>query len=253
MSVQFLAISGGSNYQFSVQNLGLIYLAELPFLIFGFYKLLKQKAGWIFLVWFLAAPVPSALTREAPHALRSIFMLGSIQAITAAGLIGLYSAISGRKFLKNFSIALIGFLIAFNALHYFRIYFNVYPVEYSGAWQYGYRQTVEEVLKNYDEYPKIYFTKKYGEPHIFYLFYSGYDPGKYQKNSELTRYARSNWRWVDRLDKIYFINDWEMRKTLENEKNALVVSTPGNYPERAEKLETVYFLDGSKAFEIVKI
>src|SRR3990167_3507089 len=253
LSVQFLAISGGSNYQFSVQNLGLIYLAELPFLIFGFYKLLKQKAGWIFLVWFLAAPVPSALTREAPHALRSIFMLGSIQVITAAGLIGLYSAISGRKLLKNFSIALIGFLIAFNALHYFRIYFNVYPVEYSGAWQYGYRQTVEEVLKNYDEYPKIYFTKKYGEPHIFYLFFSAYDPGKYQNNSELTRYARSNWRWVDRLDKIYFINDWEMRKTLENEKNALVVSTPGNYPERAEKLETVYFLDGSKAFEIVKI
>lgn len=262
LSIQFLAISGGNNYQFSVQNMGLIYLAELPFLFFGFYKLslrclhlklLKQKIGWIFLGWLLIAPIPSALTREAPQALRSIFMLGSIQVITAFGLIQIFSIIAKRKFLKNFSLAIVGFLIALNAFYYFKIYFKDYPVKYSEAWQYGYKQTVDKVLENYDKYPKIYFTKKYGEPHIFYLFFSKYDPKKYQENSELVRYAKSNWRWVDRLDKIYFVNDWEMKKTLENEKEALVVSTPGNYPERAEKLETIYFLDRSKAFEIVKI
>lgn len=253
LSIQFLAISGGSNYQFSVQNMGLIYLAELPFLLFGFYRLLKKKVLWIFLAWFLIAPVPSALTREAPHALRAIFMLGSIQVITAFGLIQFYSILYKKKFIKNFTFALIGFLIAFNAFYYLKIYFKDYTAQYSEAWQYGYKQAVGKVLENYDQYPKIYFTKRYGEPHIFYLFFSKYDPQRYQTNPELLRYAKSNWRWVDRLDKIYFINDWEMQQTLESAKNALVVSTPGNYPEKAEKLETIYFLDGSKAFEIVKL
>lgn len=252
LSVQFLAISGGSNYQFSLQGMGLIYLVELPFLLYGFYKLLKQKVGWIFLSWFLIAPIPAALTREAPHALRSIFMLGSIQAISAFGLIQFF-ALLHIKLIRNFTFALIGFLIAMNAAYYFKNYTYDYPVKYSEAWQHGYKQAVEYILNNSDQYPAIYFTKKYGEPHIFYLFFSKYDPRKYQENPSLVRYERSNWRWVDRLDKIYFINDWEMRQTLENEKNALVISTPGNYPERAEKLETIYFLDGSKAFEIVKI
>lgn len=252
LSIQFLAISGGSNYQFSVQNMGVMYLAEVPFLFFGFYKLLKQKAGWIFLAWFLIAPIPSALTREAPHVLRSIFMLAGVQVITALGLIHFFALIHKRS-LRYFSSALIGILIFVNTLFYLKVYFKDYPEKYSQAWQYGYKQAVMQVLKDYNKYPKIYFTKKYGEPHIFYLFFSKYDPKSYQENPELIRYEKSNWRWVDRLDKIYFINDWEMQETLKNTKDALIVSTPGNYPERAQKLDTIYFLDGSKAFEIVKL
>lgn len=252
-SVQFLALSGGSNYQFSLQGMGLIYLAEFPFLIFGFSKLLKDKIGWMFLFWILLAPIPSALTREAPHALRSIFMIGSIQVITAFGIIAFFKIIEKRKFITNISYALVVFLIAGNAMYYLSNYFNLYPVKYSQSWQYGNKQAVDFVLNNYSNYPKIYFTKRYGEPHVFYLFFSKYDPEKFQSNPELVRYGRSNWRWVDRLDKIYFINDWEVKEILKNEKNALIISSPENYPENAKKLEAIYFLDGSKAFEIVKI
>lgn len=252
LSIQFLAISGGSNYQFSLQGMGLIYLIELPFLIFGFYKLLKQKIGWIFLTWFLLAPIPSALTREAPHALRSIFMLGSIQIMTGFGLIKFF-ALLNKKLLRNFSFALIGLLILINAASYFKNYFYDYPIKYSGAWQYGYKQAIQYVLDNSENYPAVYFTKRYGEPHIFYLFFSRYDPKMYQGNPTLVRYEKSNWRWVDRLDKISFINDWEMGEFLKDKSNALVITTPGNYPESAQKIETIYFLDGSEAFEIVKI
>lgn len=252
LSIQFLAISGGSNYQFSLQNFGLIYIVELLFLFYGFYKLLKKKTGWIFLSWFLIAPIPSALTREAPHALRSIFMIGSIQTIVAFGLVHFFTLLH-KKLIRNFIFASIGFLIAMNAAYYFKNYIYDYPVKYSEAWQYGYKQAIQLVDDNYQKYPKIYFSKKYGEPHIFYLFFSKYDPGKYQKNPNLVRYEKSNWRWVDKLDKIHFINNWEMNQVLKDKKNALVITTPGNYPERAEKLETIYLLDGSKAFEIVEI
>lgn len=252
LSVQFLAISGGSNYQFSLQGMGLIYMVELPLLIFGFYRMLKKKVGWIFLAWFLLAPIPSALTREAPHALRSIFMLGGIQVIIAFGLIQFFSVLK-KRFVRNFAAALIGLLIVFNTAAYHKNYFYDYPVKYSQAWQYGYKQAVLYVLDNSEDYPAVYFTKKYGEPHIFYLFFSKYDPKMYQENRTLVRYEKSNWRWVDKLDKISFINDWEMGEFLKDKSNALVITTPGNYPESAQKIETIHFLDGSEAFEIVKI
>lgn len=253
LSVQFLALSGGSNYQFSLQGMGLIYLIELPFLIYGFFRLLKHKTGWIFLSWLLIAPIPSALTREAPHALRSIFMLGAIQTVIAFGFIKFIELIRYQKVFFKLFLGLIGFLIAFNSMVYFKAYFFEYPITYSFAWQYGYKQAVGEILENYDKYPKIYVTKKYGEPHIFYLFFSKYDMGKYQVNSTLVRYSKSNWRWVDNLDKIIFVNDWEMKKVLKNQGNALVVTSPGNITENGKKLGTINFLDGSKAFEIFEI
>lgn len=253
LSVQFLAISGGTNYQFSLQNMGLIYLIELPFLIWGFLKLLKSKIGWIFLIWFLIAPIPSALTREAPHALRSIFMIGSIQVITAFGLIQFFKLFEQRALLVKVGYWLVGVLILLNATIYFKNYFLEYPEKYSQAWQYGYRQVIDEIRESYDKYPKIYFTKYYGEPHIFYLFFSKYDPQRYQNNETLVRDSHTNWRWVDRLDKIYFINDWEMVGKMKNETNALIIASPGNVPENSRKLKTIYFMDGSIAFEIVEI
>ncbi len=253
LSLQFLAISGGSNYQFSLQNYGMMYLAELPFLLFGFYQLLKLKIGRLFLLWFLLAPIPAALTREAPHALRSIFMLGSIQIITAYGLISFGGIFSKNKLKLKIISTVLSISLIISVVYYLKIYFNNYPVKYSQAWQYGYKEAVDTIGQNYEKYPRIYFTKKYGEPHIFYLFFSKYDPYKFQNNPDLVRYERSNWRWVDKLDKIFFLNDWELVNKLKDERNALVIASPENVPPAGRHLKTIYFLDGSKAFEIVEI
>lgn len=253
LSLQFLAISGGSNYQFSLPGMGLLYFAELPFLVFGLLKLLKQKVGLVFIIWFLLAPVPSALTREAPHALRSIFMLGSIQVITAFGMIRAFKFLENKRLFLYFGYSITALLILINAYVYFNNYFTFYPGKYSRAWQYGYKDAVDAIKRDYGKYEKIYFTKYYGEPHMFYLFFSKYDPALYQKNETLVRDSHTNWRWVDRLDKIYFINDWEMVEKMKDETNALVIASPENVPENSRKIKTIHFLDGSIAFEIVEI
>lgn len=253
LSFNFLALAGGSNYQFSLPGMGLMYLVELPLLIYGLLKLLKNKTGWIFVFWFLIAPIPSALTREAPHALRSIFMIGALQVITAFGIISLSQVLEKQKKFLSISLSIIAFLILVNGMFYLKNYFTDYPQEYSQAWQYGYKEAIKEVELNYNNYPKIFFTKHYGEAHIFYLFHTKYDPSLYQNNETLVRDSHTNWRWVDQLDKIYFINDWEMVEKMKAESNALVIASPGNVPENSRKLKTIYFLDGSVAFEIVEI
>lgn len=253
-SLEFLFLKGGTNQQFSVPNLGILYLFELPILVLGLINLFKQKKGKILLIWLLLAPIPSAITREAPHVLRSIFMLGAIQLISAYGSIVLIDYFKSFKSKFRTIVGITAALIvAFFIGLYFTNYFLIYPKKYSHAWQYGYKQAVEYAENNKDKYPKIYFSKAYGEAHMFYLFYTKYDPAKYQSNPTLVRYSHTNWRWVDRLDNIYFINDWEIKEKLENEKGALLITSPKNYPKDAQVIDSIYLLDGRKAYDVVKL
>jgi 4-amino-4-deoxy-L-arabinose transferase-like glycosyltransferase len=254
-SLPFLYFEGGSNHQFSIPNQGLAYILELPFLLIGLVSILRKKVGFILLAWLFLAPIPSAITREAPHVLRSIFMLGVMQIITGYGLVTSLKRVENNIVNKTaLSFLLLG-LFGICSFYYIRAYFSYYPKNESQSWQYGMKQMYEyldnnSLIRNEE---KIYITKRYGEPHIFYLFYSGYDPRKYQNNSTLVRYERTNWRWIDRLDNLFFINDWEIKEKLQNEKNFILVTSPGNYPPDSKVLYSINFLDGSKAFDIVRI
>jgi hypothetical protein len=69
---------------------------------------------------------------------------------------------------------------------------------------------------------------------------------------------------VDRFDKFYFVNDWQIPKSgynfvleskgtfncLPTTGSCLLITSPGNYPKGWSKLDTINFLDGSPAFEI---
>jgi hypothetical protein len=254
-SPQFLFISGGDNYQFSVQNIGLMYALEAPFLIFGLWRIRKYpSAARMFISWVLLAPIPAAITRESPHVLRSIFMLGGLQAITALGMVDFIYSLRKRWGVREFwVVGGISLLLLANSWFYFQDYFTQYPKEYSQSWQYGYKQAIQFVQSkpSVGDRP-LYISKKYGEPHIFYLFYTQYDPAKYQNNLILICYAQSNWRWVDHLDNVYFINDWEMKEKLKDQ-HGYVISTPGNYPGIPPVLKKVNFLRSSAQTARVKL
>lgn len=254
-SSNFLFFEGGSNYQFSVPKNGIMYLIEMPFLLYGAYRILKHKSlAVLFLGWVLLAPIPAAITRESPNVLRSIFLLGGLQVITAYGFVyGLKQFIPKLKIARLVFLGLVIAVFVYQSAVYFHNYFFVYPNEYSASWQYGYKRVYEYILskENLGERP-VFVSKKYGEAHIFYLFYSKYDPAKYQSNTNLTRYQRTNWRWVDRLDNIYFINDWEMKEKLKDQ-HGYVISTEKNYPGIPPVLFKINFLDGKTAFEVVEI
>ncbi len=254
-SLQFLFLEGGSNHQFSVPHQGLLYLIELPFLLLGFVNIFKRKAGLTLLAWVFLSPIPSAITREAPQVLRSIFMLGSLQIIISLGIITLIEKIESKIISKQALVTLLIGMLGISCFYFFSDYFINYPKNESESWQYGNKEAIKFLDQNsfLKSEKKIYITKKYGEPHIFYLFYKNYDPQKYQNSPTLIRYERTNWTWVDRLDNLYFINDWEVKDKLKNEKGAVLVTSPGNFPSGANILYSINFLNGAKAFDIVKI
>ena len=256
-SPDFLFVKGGSNYQFSVPRSGLVYPALAPFIILGFWSIFKQRKKWqlFILAWFFIAPIPAAITRDSPHALRSIMMVLPLLMIITQGISYCFNDLN--HWIKK-NEAMLSFVVAatlFISLYTFwQNYSGSYVKNYSWSWQFGYKQVVRYVVREGEKYDKIYVTKKYGEPHEFLLFYLKYDPKQYIEGENLIRYERSDWFWVDRFDKFAFINDWEVMENVKCQMSnvkCLLITSPDNYPLGSKPIHTINFLDGQKAFDIV--
>ena len=254
-SPDFLFLKGGSHYQFNIPRSGLLSVINLPLFYLGIFLIFKSgnvNHKPLLILWLFLAPLPGSLTRDAPHTLRAMTLL------PAPMLVISFAAVTLWQRLKKFSlqIASVYIIILFLSLvYYFITLIPVYRSTYSWAWQYGFKEAVSYVKAHYDEYDRIIITKKYGEPHIFFLFYWPVDPVAYQSDPGLVRYFRSDWYWVDSFAKFRFVNDWEMKDIVSvphpGEKY-LIVAGPENIPA-GTVLSQISFLDGSPAFIIKEL
>lgn len=257
-SPEYLFFKGGKNYQYNIPGQGIIYPVQIPLILLGFYYLFKkrkQKESKLIILWWLLAVFPAAATQENPHVLRTILVLPIPQIIAALGFYQFWDFLKNRKTVAWILTGAYGLLLLFFVYRFLTSYFGFYRTNYSWAWQYGYKQTAEFIKKNDNRYQKIYMTKNYGEAHEFLLFYLKYDPATYVKDPNLKRYLGTDWYWVDSFGKFVFIDDEKVKGRLSDDQissQELLITTPGNYPEKWEKLETIYFLDGKPAFEILQ-
>ena len=261
-SPRFLFLEGGSQYQFSVPNHGVLFPVEMPFFYLGlgvliFLALLKKKKfALVILIWLLLAPLPAAITRGGSHVLRASLMLPLPQILIGLGVFQLAQFLNQKKKkLGTIFIVLFILMIFVFTFNYLSLYFGTYRQNYSWSWQYGYKQVASFIQEHYRDYDKILITKRYGEPHEFLLFYLYWDPAKYQSDSNLVRYFKTDWYWVDAFDKFVFLNDWEIKEKSRAEEfkqnNYLLITSPNNYSQDWQKIETINFLDGQPAFEIL--
>ena len=263
-SPDFLFFKGGTQYQFSIPGRGLLYMVNLPFFYLGLLILIRKakegkKEYKLILAWLLLAPIPASITMEKFAVLRSTSMLPLPELITA---LGFFAILSRLKKFKTIVWTAYFIILAISVGSYLTTYLNEYNTKYSWAWQYGYKEVVQYAKNHYDDYNKIIISKKYGEPHEFFLFFWPWDPVQYINDPNLIRFYQSNWYWVDAFDKFYFVNDWEIPSegttfVLESKKevdcsntSCLLITSPGNYPYEWNKLDTIKFLDDTPAFEI---
>ena len=214
-SPQYLFVNGGTQYQFSVPNHGLEYIINLPFFYLGlalfFIRMKKEKNDntKLILLWLILSPIAASITSEKFAVLRSSTMIPLVEITTGIGFIYILDLIKTKKKLL---ISLYLIITAILVIRYLSVYFGGYAKDYSWSWQYGYKEAANYVRANYDKYDKIIVTKKYGEPHEFLLFFFKYDPIKYRNDINLIRFFQSDWYWVDRFDKFYFVNDWQVKE-----------------------------------------
>ncbi|MCL4390444.1 MAG: glycosyltransferase family 39 protein [Patescibacteria group bacterium] len=235
-STDFLFIKGDVNERLSIQTMGELYLIDLPFLLAGLYLLVRRpnKSTAVILAWALLAPIPAAMARETPHALRTLNLLPIPQIITAIGV-----AWSIKKFPK-FLIPLT-LLISLSVLFYLHSYYIDYPKKYDLAWQYGYKQLVSYVAAHENNYDHISVTETYGRPYIYFLFYEQYPLEKYLQTVSTDRDWYGFW-YVHGFDKLVFGD------TAPGQGSTLFVRGPDEAPAGAKLVDTIDDLNHKPVF-----
>ena len=241
----FLILEGDAIKRHKLPSIAHLYWWELPFLIFGLFLFLKNpnKLKFFVLFWFLVSPLPSAISRGSPSAVRALLFLPTFQIFVALGLIEGFTIfkekIKKENFLKKSALSLLFLFsclfIAFNIFYYFHMYYVHTPIEFSQDWQYGYKQLVLKIMPQKDRYQKIIVTSGYDQPYIYFLFFGKYDPKTWVNNGEF-------YKGFDNFEfrKINWQEDMKLKKTL-------LVGGPEEIAPTVF-FEQIKFLDGTPAF-----
>lgn len=179
---QFLFLSGDKNSRHSSQYVGEFYMIDSLFLVLGIIFLIlrmfrgnndfgdRVKIPLLIILLALIAPLPSTFVRDAPHAGRSLFMMGIWHIILAYGIFKVFEIFKNQKFKSAILFGVIFLTYTFSLKHYLTLYFQEYSKSYAIDWQYGMKEIVYYV-KDHPEYSQVYMTDTQAQPYIFFLFY----------------------------------------------------------------------------------
>ena len=262
-SPSFLFLDGAPHKQHHVQKVGELYAIQAPFVLLGLYYLFKKKEKfrWLVVSWILITFIPVATTNDSiPNALRTLIAAPPYQILTGLGVYMVYLLLKKRGKLVNYSFwTVTALILAIEFYGYLFNLFKIYPGLYSRDWQYGYKQAVSYIRENQDKYDMVVFSRTYGEPHMFTLFFLPYEPANYQTNPNLVRYEASDWIWVTNFDKYYFPDLGDTGTKYEDivrrfpDEKILFIGKSGDFPADVPRLKTINFLNGAKAFDIVEV
>ncbi|MFA5828035.1 MAG: phospholipid carrier-dependent glycosyltransferase [Candidatus Shapirobacteria bacterium] len=194
-SPRFLLFEGDwQNPRHSAPYVGVILYPSIIFLLIGLFS----KPNKFFLLWLLLAPIPAALTRDQLTATRSMSMSIPLVFFVASGIIITVQKYNSK--LINLAI-LSAYLLSF--IYYSDLYLNHMVKKSPNDFLYGYKQAAQYISKNQSKFDQIYFTDFYGQPYIYYLFYSHYSPVSYQSKANLTQTGPDIGK-VEKIDNILF-------------------------------------------------
>lgn len=259
----FIYQSNGANNQFSIPNTNMLTWPIITAYFIGLFftlKNIKQKNSLFLLALLFLSPLADSLTIDPAHALRSSIMIPALVIISS---LGIFYVNSKTKF-KKLILLIFAITLILSTVNYWKKYDTEYKNTYSASWQYGYQQVISYINENQNNYSRIIFSKRYAEPHIFYAFYAKLAPQDLWTNGDNIRFTQSNWRWTDKIGKVFFVNDWIIPQDLPSEnltlesgseietKNSLLITSPDHVPSNTEILKEISFLDGSPAFVIAR-
>lgn len=237
----FLFFRGDQNGRHSVRKLGMLYVFELPLIIIGIKTLLEEKntskGKLVLFAWLLLAPIPSALTKVNPHALRLLLILPTWHIISAIGLVKLSQQIS-KQTLINQKLAKIGIslLIVYFSTVYLHRYYTQYIREAALDWSSGIKETVEIISSRKNDFDEIYISNKI--PPVYLGIYFPIEPRKFIELREKGK--------IENI--IYFEHAWEIK--LEKEKKILIIAPWWQKPAEGRDYESVTMINNNKLFNI---
>ncbi|MBP7774841.1 glycosyltransferase family 39 protein [Candidatus Woesebacteria bacterium] len=148
-SPHFLWNGADGNLRHVATPYGSFFLSSIPFLLCGLYVLYKKIRhpfySWLIFL-LLAGPIPSALTIQSPHVLRSVSFLVTLYVVAALGLNWCLQFTGLKKLLTLFLIA----CVVVQSIIFFYFYTHTF-VKNSRAW---FEAGTVEIMQHIAEYPQ---------------------------------------------------------------------------------------------------
>ena len=116
-----------------------------------------------------------------------------------------------------------------------------YPKEFSGEWQYGYKQAIAYIDSVRDSYDRIVLTESIGRPYIYVLFYDRTNPQDFWRTKDASFDAAGFYN-VYGFGKYRF--DAGLTKSDSSQKTLYVMS-PKDVPSTAHVVHTISLLNGN--------
>lgn len=178
---------------------GLLYYWEIIPIIAGIFYTVRSKSShkWLILMWLIAYPIASSMTKDQPNALRSLVGAPVFSILSGTGLYYLFNQVSKKSYSNLFRWAVSGITVV-SLWYFFYIYFYRQPEVRAHDFGDGHKQMVSYIVKRSSEFETIWVTGDYWRPYIHYLFHAKIDPVFYQASGSMDRignvvFARAEW------------------------------------------------------------
>ena len=244
LRTDFLFIKGDGNPKFSIQDVGQLYWIEAPLLIIGIFSLLlvDVKIALLLLFWIVAAIMPAAVARETPHALRILNSLPTWQIFIAFGILTIYQFVvhPAKPWRSGAYCFLLISVYTINSMYYLHKYYRHYPIEFSGEWQYGYREALLAIQPIESKYTTIAMTEFIGRPYMYTLFYKKTDPTMFQRTKD-ARFDTAGFYHVYGFEKYRFIKELPSQM----DPQTIYVWDATTVPHGVRVIDTIRLLNGN--------
>lgn len=190
----------------------------LPKIVFGLMLLgvivtLLKKTARFLIIWTFIGLLPSILSTDAPHAIRSLMALPPILMLSSFGFYIL------PKIIKPLAII----ILSVETYFYVSTYYGSYAIQSATSFQYGYQQAILSAEKLAGPQDKIIVTDYYGQPYIYTLLYRKITPEEF-KFGALANYEFHKISWPDdRPNRIYVATPDEITPTDPQVKNIIYI------------------------------
>lgn len=250
-SPNFLFIQGDSLGRNKVPGVGQLYLFEIITLSLGLYFLIERKFdnSKVIFLWIFIAPLAAALTFQTPHALRAHSMLIPLNLISGLGLGILIGHVWQLRKVFRYSLLFSAVVVViFFVSTYLHQYYIHLPQQYALEWEYGFSKLIPYILQNHQQYQKIVISDRYDQPYILWLFYSKYNPEKYQRTAKTIGDNKFGFTTITSFDKFEFRPI--SKEDIAEGQNTLFVSANEDNDQNITPLKTIDFPNGTPVFKI---
>lgn len=251
---------------FSLPRRGLLYLLELPMALLGLVCFFKSNNlhKKLIAAWLLLYPVPGSLI-SFDNSRRMTLIIPVFQILSGLGMLLIWRFLNKKRrftFLKPFLLAAILFIFLFAFPRFLLDYFE-HNIFYSRDFKNGIKEAITFVKENEHKYDQIYIADYYDPIYIHYLFFTKFDPKKFQDKGNIDRQMFreefiGRWLRVYRIGKVHFFGSFNWK---EVPPNSLFVVEPGTEQDLISKktretrriLKTIDNLNNEEVFSIIEV